>query len=146
MMDNNPDRKKADAFEHLVREPWMDMPLKSMTKAQREALREFDKKVQEVEDSLKKAVQIAEGERKVLEVEVIAVITEFNGQLLQLYHECIRYKMHIATAERARLALLSSVAEVRMFLCLPVSMCVPDCRARFAWQLLAASIRSFFAL
>ena len=113
MMNNHPERRKADAFEHLAREPWMDMPLKSMTKAQREALREFDKKVLEVEESLKKAVRIAEGERKVLEEDIIAVINNFNGQLFQLYNECVTCRMQISSAERARLALVSSVVGVR---------------------------------
>lgn len=118
MMDNNPERRKPDAFEHLKREPWMDMPLKSMTKAQREVLRDFDTAVQEVAESLKKAVRILEGERKVLEEEVITAISNFNGQLLQLYRECISHRMQIASAERARLALVSSVIWVRIFICL----------------------------
>jgi predicted nucleic acid-binding Zn-ribbon protein len=123
MMNNTPERRKPDAFEHLVREPWMDMPLKSMTKSQREALREFNKKVAEVEESLKKAVRIAEGERKGLEEEVIAHINNFNAQLLHLYKECISHKMQIASAERARLALISSVIGVRTPTGLPVWCC-----------------------
>ena len=114
MMNNNPEIRKPDAFEHLTREPWMDMPLKSMTKAQREALRDLDKKVQEVEESLKKAVRIAEGERKVLEEDIIAAINTFNGQLLQLYNECVACRMQISSAERAQLALVSSVIGVRI--------------------------------
>lgn len=115
MMNSIPAIRKPDAFEHLVREPWMDMPLKSMTKAQREALREFDTKVQEVEESVKKADRILEGERKTLEDEVAAVIKGFNEQLMELYHEYIMHTMMIASAERTQLALLASVTGVRPF-------------------------------
>jgi hypothetical protein len=109
MMNNKPDRRKPDAFENLKREPWMDMPLKSMTKAQREALRDFDKKVQEVEEGLRNAVRIAEGERKTLEEEIMAAIIAFNAELRQLSSECDAAKMRIAVTEQTRLAIMSSV-------------------------------------
>ena len=52
MMMHGTLERKEDKKAALVREEWMDMPQKDMTKEQRAALKEFEKKVEELEEEM----------------------------------------------------------------------------------------------
>lgn len=62
----------------------MDLPRGEMTKEQRIALVEWDKKVAELAEEAAKQARQLEAERKLLEMEVADIVVEFNGRLASL--------------------------------------------------------------
>ena len=62
----------------------MDLPRAEMTKEQRIALVEWEKKLAELADDAAKQARQLESERKLLEMECADIIVEFNGRLASL--------------------------------------------------------------
>lgn len=86
MMDSTLQKElDASSAEELVREPWMDLPLSRMSAAQREALKAFEKRVQERSDSRAAARRKLEAELKNLEDEMGAEVHAVNGDLARLH-------------------------------------------------------------
>ena len=72
------------------REAWMDLPRGEMTKEQRIALVEWDKKVAELAEEAAKGARQLEAERKLLEMEVADIVVEFNCRLASLSDAKVR--------------------------------------------------------
>ncbi len=64
----------------------MDTPRHLLSKEQRIALVEFEKRVAELAEEADKQRRQLEAERKVLEVEVQDLVVEFNARLAHLQH------------------------------------------------------------
>ena len=60
MMHGTLERKEENKVT-LVREPWMDIPLKEMTKEQRAALKDFEKRVEELEEETQNHRRVGDG-------------------------------------------------------------------------------------
>ena len=113
MMHGTLERKKAAAEHLLPREPWMSVPIKDMTAAQRQQLKEFERKAAELTDAAEAARRAAEGERKAAEEDAMAAIGAFNGALRELRLERMRTDAALAIAEQQRLALACALYQVR---------------------------------
>ena len=113
MMDSTLERKKAAAEHLLPREPWMSVPIKDMTAAQRQQLKEFERKAAELTDAAEAARRAAEGERKAAEEDAMAAIGAFNTALRELRLERMRADAALAIAEQQRLALACVLYQVR---------------------------------
>lgn len=113
MMAGSPEKLNKNKAEVMMcRESWMDMPLKSMSKAQREALKEYERQVNEVEESLRSTQRILEGERKVLEEEVIEIIKSFNTHLAEFQQRKMFAEVGISMAQQLCLSNAATLIQV----------------------------------
>ena len=112
-MNGTLERSKENGLEQLVRQPWMDTPLKDMTQAQRLQLKEFEKQVKEMQEAADTARRIAEGERRSLEIDILAAVASFHMTLHQLHIDRLAADMLLAVVQQQQFALSSSVHEVR---------------------------------
>lgn len=115
MMDGSPEKRSTNIMAQLQREAWMDMPLKAMSKSQREALKEYERQVHEAEDNLRTTQRILEGECKALEDEVAIAIKAFNSHLDKLQLERLQSAVQVAMAEQLRLSSASTLLKVAGF-------------------------------
>jgi hypothetical protein len=112
MMNNTLEKKREDPLAHLTREPWMDLPLKQLTKAQREALREFETAVQENIEAARESRRVMEAERKLLEDEVMVAVREFNAELAGLHQARVGAEMRMALVAQIRASLCTAIEDV----------------------------------
>lgn len=117
MMNGSPERRNKNEIAHVQqRQSWMDMPIKGMSKAQREALKDFERQVQEAEENLRNAQRVLEGERKALEEEISMAIKAFNSDVTKLRNERLRAEVEVAITQQLRLSNGCTLLEVQIYL------------------------------
>jgi hypothetical protein len=131
-------QRKKDPFagDALAREPWMDMPLRDMTAAQRQRFKEFERKVAEVAEAREAARRAAEVERRGVEEEAMGAVAAFNEALAALRLEKMAAEAAIATAEQQQLALAAALQHVR------VAHAAPLRKSWDLWSVLAIDARA----
>ena len=113
-MNGSPDKLSNKETEQLLqREPWMDMPVKSMSKAQREELKEFEHQVQQAEENLRNAHRILESERKGLEEEIVEAIKAFNTDVDGLQQQRRWSDVQLVIMQELRLTNFHTLLEVQ---------------------------------
>lgn len=113
MMHGSPERRNKNISHVQQRQSWMDMPIKGMSKAQREALKEFERQVQEAEENLRNTQRILEGERKALEEAVSVAIKAFNSDIAKLQQERLWAEVQVAITQQLRLSNGCTLLEVQ---------------------------------
>ena len=68
----------------------MDLPRAQMSKEQRVALVEWEKRVADLAEEVAQQARHLEAERKLLEVEVMDIVIEFNARLAALHEAKVR--------------------------------------------------------
>lgn len=123
MMDGTLARKKATTADVLPREPWMSVPVRDMTAAQRQQMKEFERKVAELQAAEEAARRAAEGERKAAEEEVCAAIATFNSTVSALQMERVCADAAVAVAEQQRFSVAGALLQVRtaVYMCCVLS-------------------------
>eukprot|EP00892_Ulva_mutabilis_P005361 jgi/Ulvmu1/3197/UM015_0238.1 len=112
MMNGSPEKRKQHQVEQLQqREPWMDIPVKAMSQAQREALKKYERQVQEAEENLRNTHRILEGECKASEEEIAVAVDTFNLHVEALQHERLWYDVQLVISQELRLSIVSTLLE-----------------------------------
>jgi hypothetical protein len=100
MMDNTLQHPDKGALTGLVREPWMDMPLQQMNKQQREAVKSFERLVQDHEEQKANARRTLEAERKTIEADIVKGINTLNNSLCALHLHFLDVCTDVAVAQQ----------------------------------------------
>ena len=114
MMQGTLERKKDTLHTLVEREPWMSIPLKDMTAAQRQQLHDFERKVADLHEAREAAKRGLEAERKGAEEVMMAAVATFNVALQQLHDERMRTDMALAVVQQQQFALAATLHQARI--------------------------------
>lgn len=114
MMNGTLEGRNTNEVQQVQRrQSWMGMPIKAMSKAQRDALKQYERQVQEAEENLRNLQRKLEVERKALEEEVIMAITSFNTEMASLEKKRLWAQIQVAVTQQLRLSNGTALLEVQ---------------------------------